>query len=101
LITREFLKKKALQSNCKFKIAAFGFNSKGECVCSASNLSRFLRKGGGVHAEMRIFRQAKRKGIVKILLCRFSNTGSFTKIDPCECCSKIAKKLGIKIETLV
>lgn len=100
-MTLDVFRKKALQSNCKFKIAAFGFNAKGECVCSAFNISRFLRKGGGIHAEMRIFKKARRKGVVKILICRYSQNGKFVKIDPCECCAKIAKKLGIKIETMV
>ena len=102
-ISRELTKKmirKAKQSICKFRVSAAGFNSSGECVASAVNRPRFSHKGGGIHAEQELFVIARRKGIVKILICRIGTGGAFVPIDPCERCSKIAEKLGIKIETI-
>ena len=91
---------KALQSYCKFRVAALGFNRDGQCVASATNRSRFSHKGGGIHAEERLFFIARRKGIVKILICRIGSGGNLLPIDPCSRCSKIAEKLNIKIETI-
>jgi pyrimidine deaminase RibD-like protein len=88
---------KALQSQCAFKISALGFNKRGELVSVATNVSRFSRKGGGIHAEVVIMRQAKRKGIATILICRVNPSGDMLPIEPCENCSKLAKKLGIRI----
>jgi deoxycytidylate deaminase len=81
-------------------ISALGFNKKNECVASATNKSRFCRKGGGVHAEDQIMIQAKRKGITSILVCRINKGGNFLPIDPCEKCQALAKKLGITIKTI-
>lgn len=91
---------KALQSPCKFKISALGFNRKGELVMSVTNSFRFPRKGGGIHAEARIMEQAKRKGIKTILICRVGLGGELLPIEPCEHCSKIAEKLNIRIVSL-
>ena len=93
--------KKASQSICKFRVAALGFNSEGVCVASASNRSRFSHKGGGWHAEESLFVIARRKGIVKILICRIGTGSNLRPIDPCERCSKIAEKMGIRIETIM
>lgn len=92
--------KKALQSNCKFRVAAFGFNRKGEMVISKTNVKRFSRKGGGIHAEQRIFSQARRYGILTILICRVGKGGKLRPINPCISCTNIANKLGITIRTV-
>ena len=95
------LKKKATQSTAHHKIAAFGFNSAGECVCKSTNKPSEKPEVGS-HAEERIFKHAKRLGIKRILICRIGFTGFNTlrPIDPCEKCQKIANKLGIKIESV-
>ena len=90
-------KNKARQSPCKYKIAALGFNRRGELVSSATNSLRFSRKGGGVHAEVQVMRNAKQKGIKTILICRVNPNGLILPIEPCEHCAKLAEKLGIKI----
>lgn len=92
--------KKAEQSICKFRVSALGFNRNGDCVASATNRPRFSCKGGGIHAEECLFFVARRKGIVKILICRIGCGRNLLPIDPCNRCSKIANKLGIKIETI-
>ena len=97
---KERMIRKAKQSICKFRLCAFGFNRDGICVATATNSPRFSHKGGGLHAEEKIFFSAKSKGIVKILICRIGSGGTIRPIDPCERCSKIAEKLGIKIETI-
>jgi cytidine deaminase len=92
--------KKASKSICKFQIAALGFNGRGELVLIKTNRPRFCRYGGGLHAEMAIMNKARRYGIVRILICRVGKSGLLRPIEPCACCSKIAEKLGIKIETI-
>ena len=91
------LRKKALQSECIYKIAALGFNKKGECVASSVNKPFINKRGGGLHAEEQLFKVATRKGIVKILICRVGRGGKLRPIEPCASCSKTAKKLGIRI----
>lgn len=96
----EKMRKKASQSASKFRIAAFGFNHKGECVAKARNIFRFDRKGGGIHAEMKIMQDAMRKRIRTIVICRVGKRGDFLPIDPCPTCQRKADELGIKILSL-
>jgi cytidine deaminase len=93
----KMIQKKAMQSNSKFRIAAFGFNKKGECVLKSRNGFRFNRKGGGIHAEMKIMQEANKKGIKTILICRVGRSGELRPIEPCETCQKKANELDIKI----
>ncbi|RLD68821.1 MAG: hypothetical protein DRI98_11355 [Bacteroidetes bacterium] len=97
----EKLVRKASQSNCQSRIAAIGFNKKGDCVAIGYNKKRFLRKGGGVHAEIEIFKVARKRGVVKILICRIGKGKELRPIEPCSNCKKIALKLNIKIETIL
>jgi len=91
---------KASQSKCNAKIAALGFNSRGQCVAKSFNQKRFLRKGGGLHAEMILMRESRRKGIVTILICRVGKSGDLLPVDPCLTCAQKAEELGIKIFTV-
>lgn len=93
--------KKALQSSCKFRVSAIGFNKKMECVAKATNISRFPWKSGGMHAERRLMNMAKRKGIKSILICRVGKSGNLRPIDPCPTCAQKAKELNIKLIKLV
>lgn len=93
-------RKKAAQSICKFYVAAIGFNKSGIPIMARSNRPRFSKYGGGYHAERLIMEQAKQKGITSIVICRIGRSGKLRPIEPCENCSKIAKKLGIRLETI-
>lgn len=94
------IRKKAAQSSCKFRVAAYGFNRRGELVSKSANLPRFDRKGGGIHAEMRVMQEARQKGIATILICRIDRSGNFSPIKPCIACQKKADELGIKIHSI-
>lgn len=90
--------KKARQSICRNKVAAIGLNWNGDVVSKKFNRPRFSRKGGGFHAEMEVMKEAKRKGVVAIIICRISGeNGNFLPIDPCPTCQAKANELGIKI----
>ncbi|MFW5804284.1 MAG: hypothetical protein ACOCWG_03525 [bacterium] len=88
--------KKAKQSFCRYKISAIGFNAKGEILGRATNIVRFVKKGGGIHAEIKLIRQYK-NNLKTILICRVNNTGELLPIEPCENCLKVANKYNIKI----
>lgn len=95
------IRKKAKQSTCRFKVAAFGLNRNGDIVSKHTNYPRFYRKGGGIHAEMAVMREARKKGVVSILLCRVGQgQGELRPIDPCPTCQKKADELGIKIYSI-
>jgi hypothetical protein len=96
----EIARKKAVQSICRTKISAIGFNSNGDIVEKAFNKSRFSRPGGGIHAEMQILQAAKKKGITSILICRVNRSGNLLPVDPCETCQEKADELGVKIYTV-
>jgi cytidine deaminase len=96
----EIGKQKCLQSICKFRVSAIGLNKDGQIVARAMNIPRFRHKGGGIHAEMQLFKLAKQKGIKTILICRTSKRGKISPINPCPACKKIAEKLNIKIVSL-
>jgi cytidine deaminase len=92
--------KKASRSHCAYKICAIGLNKKGEVVSKTTNIHRFSRKGGGVHAEMRIMSAARKKGVKTILIARVGKSGIQLPIHPCRVCADKAKDLGIKIISL-
>jgi cytidine deaminase len=91
--------KKALISNCRYKISALGFNYKGDMIYSSFNKKRFPRIGGGIHAEMAVM--AKYGRLIKtILICRVNKSGNLLPIHPCKICKTKAEELGIKILTI-
>lgn len=87
---------KAKQSKCDFKISAIGFNKKGELIGSSFNVSRIPKKGGGIHAEMKLMARY-REHLKTILICRTNQSGDLLPIDPCDACARKAQELGIKI----
>ena len=94
------LKKKAKQSISKFKISAFGLNSKNEVVVKTTNSPKLNKYGGGKHAEEKIFEVALSKNVKTIILCRIGLKGNLLPIHPCNSCKRTADKLGIKIISL-
>lgn len=96
---KERLVKKAMQSHCNYKVAAFGFNKKGELIYQSVNKHRFTRKGGGIHAEMEVMLKAG-PGLKTIIICRTNRSGDLLPIDPCPTCAGKADELGIKIKTV-
>jgi cytidine deaminase len=94
----KIIQKKALDSNCRYKIAALGFNKRMELVCKSFNKKRFYRKGGGIHAEMAVMKSSK--SIRTIIICRINQSGNFLPIEPCSICREKARELGIKILTV-
>ena len=92
--------KKAKQSNCRFKISAFGYNKKGELIGTATNKQRFVRKGGGEHAEKLLMQQFHPKSLKTIIICRIGNGGAILPIHPCPTCARMAAEHNVKIVTV-
>ena len=91
--------KKAQQSICIFKVSAIAFNNKGELLGKSCCTPRFYRRGGGVHAEMKLMKQYG-NNIKTIIICRVGKDGGLLPIDPCPTCARKATELGIKIITV-
>lgn len=91
--------KKALQSECIFKISALGFNKKNEFLGMTCNQKRFQGKGRGLHAEEQLI---KRYGasIKTIIICRSNPSGAICPIEPCVKCKALADKYNIRIISL-
>lgn len=87
---------KALQSSCTYKVSAIGLNKKGEVTYKAFNKSRFMKFGGGIHAEMEVMLKGG-PGIRTIIICRVGNSGDILPIHPCTVCKTKANELGIRI----
>ena len=95
----QMAKKKAKQSDCRYKIRALAFNKKGDLIYKTTNVHRLSKKGGGIHAEMRAM--AKYGELIKtLIICRVNNSGHILPIDPCIACARKAEELGIKIKTI-
>jgi len=93
------LRKKARTSVCRFAIAAIGLDYRGRVIGSRTNRPRFVRKGGGVHAEMSLMLSAP-KSLRTIVIVRVNRKGELMPIDPCPACARKAAELGIQIRTL-
>lgn len=90
--------KKASDSKCKYKVAAIGFDARGNFLAVTTNRPRFSRVGGSVHAEMRLMHKyANRlKTIFIFRLCR----NDIKRMDPCDACTSKADELNINITTI-
>jgi hypothetical protein len=87
----------AKRSPCQYKVAAFGFDRKGNCIGFATNLSRFAKVGGSIHAEINLLRKVDISKLRYVLVVRSSDTGLPSRIEVCPSCKKVLNKLGIKI----
>ena len=100
------LKEKASKSDCTYRVAAIGFDKKGNILGHAVNKhSKWNvlekedgvgRSGTAIHAERRLMERYQ--GVIKtILICRVGKRGALRPIDACPTCQKVADKLGVKI----
>lgn len=81
---------------CRFKVVAIGLNDRGVIIGMARNSPRFIRRGGGDHAELKLMRKSP-KSLRRILILRVSNVGKLLPIQACKVCQRKADELGIKI----
>jgi len=95
----ETIKKKATQSYCRFKVAAIGFDERGEILATAVNRPRLDKFGGGSHAEMVVLQKAGRR-VKSMIICRVGNSGELLPIHCCPSCKKVLEKMKIKVSTI-
>lgn len=82
-----------------YKIAAMAFTKKGNFIDIKYNKHQTYmakRRGGGLHAEQDLIHRYGNK-IDTIYILRVGGGGNVLPIHPCEICSEIARKRGIKI----
>jgi cytidine deaminase len=97
--------KKAKQSPSQYRIACVAMNKKGEVIGYTTN--KFRKDeinpviGSGLHAEAFAMARYYPLGIKTLLIMRIGLSGDILPIDPCEDCQKMAKKLGVKIESVM
>ena len=91
--------RKAITSNCKYKVGCIGLDKKGDVVAYSYNRPRFKHEGGSIHAEMDLM--ARYGQVIKtIIICRVTKTGIIKPIHPCKTCQDKADELGIKIVSI-
>jgi len=95
---KKVLIKKAMQSDCRYKIAAVAINKREEIISYACNQHRFMKHGGGIHAEQILI--SRHPSVRTIIICRINKKGKLIPIHPCKKCLKIAHKKRIKIISL-
>ena len=91
--------KARINRGMKYRVIAIAFTKKGNYLGISMNgyrLGLSNSKGSGEHAEMKLIKQFGKK-IDKIFIMRFGKSMSVLPIHPCDNCSNVAKKLGIKI----
>jgi ssDNA-binding Zn-finger/Zn-ribbon topoisomerase 1 len=92
----ERLRKKAHKSECAAKVAALGVDYRGNIIGCISNAPYVSRKGGGLHAEIRLIRRCP-KSLARIYIFRVSTNGNPRPIHPCANCAHEAAKRNIRI----
>lgn len=102
LVPRMKKKLKPKNDNMKYRIAALAFTKSGNYIDIRYNGFReglSNRKGAGLHAEQDLIHRYGNI-IDTIYILRVGKSGDYLPIHPCETCSSIAKKRGIKIVCL-
>jgi len=90
----DYLKRKALKSLCKHKVAAIGVDDSGRIVNCKFNKPRFSRKGGSIHAELECIKDLR---VRSVIICRVNKSGKILPLHPCKTCEQVLQKLRIKI----
>lgn len=99
LVVRSINKGKKLNKDLSHRVLAIGFNDKNDMIGIKTNgFGLSNSRGSGKHAERELIKRYGKK-ISKIVILRIGRAGAILPIDPCETCSKVANKLGIKIES--
>src|SRR4051794_17344753 len=79
----------------RYRVVAVGFDHRGRIIGLATNRPRLLHRGW--HAEETLIYRSPRS-LCRVLIARLNNRGEFLPIDPCEVCSRLAQKRGVRIE---
>jgi len=87
----------ALKSPCRFRVVAVGLDHRNRLIDICTNTPRLPSRG--FHAEERLIHRNPRS-LVSILILRVGVAGDLLPIDPCEKCSRMAGKRGIKIQKI-
>ena len=99
------LQKKAAQSPSQYRIACVALNKKGEVLGYTTNKFRKDRIrpliGSGLHAEAYSMARYYPLGLRTLVIMRIGLSGNILPIDPCEDCQKMAKKLGVTIQSVM
>lgn len=88
----------AMRSDCVYRVAAIGLNSRGIIIGISTNTHRLVNRGW--HAEERLMHRSP-KSLSSILILRVGATGNILPIDPCKHCAKLASKRGISIRRAI
>jgi len=96
---RTRLYKTALRSPCRYRIAAIALDERGNAIATATNVPRYPKHGGGIHAEMRALAKCKGRKVSEIWIIRIGNAGDERPIRACKRCEAVAAKHGIRIRS--
>lgn len=106
--TVNLLKKKAIKSDCTYKVSAVAFDKKGDVLGHTRNTHSKWdvlekdgngRSGTAIHAERRLMERYG-ENIKTIMIARVGHSGELRPIHPCKSCKKVAEKLGIRIVSI-
>lgn len=86
------------QFPCRYRVIAAGIDHKDRIISIATNLPYLPSRGR--HAEERVIHQCPRNLLSRILLIRVNARGEKLPIHPCPNCQRLARKRGIKIESI-
>lgn len=92
------LLRKAADVPCRYAVVAVGIDYRGRVISISSNRQRFMRRGGGIHAEQAIIHSSPRS-LRRIVIARVRR-GKLLPIEPCEKCKRMAGKFGVSIEAV-
>lgn len=93
------IKKMSIYRGLSYRVIAAAYTKHGNLLGTEMNgwrEMRTVRRGMGKHAEQALIKKFGRK-IDTIYILRVGNSGDVLPIHPCESCSRIANKRGIKI----
>lgn len=90
--------KAAMRVEIRYRVVAAGVDNRNRIIGIATNRPRLQSRS--YHAEEILMSRSPRS-LVRILLARVNNRGELMPIDPCEVCSRLAKKRNVTIERLL
>lgn len=100
------VRRKAEKAPCNYRVVAVGIDARGRVIGISTNIFRDELKARDAnkwrithHAEERLIHSCP-KSLRTIYIARFGRKGIARPIDPCEHCSKLAKKRGVVIKRM-
>lgn len=91
--------RKASSSSCRYKVAAVGFDKRGNLLGILTSVPHLHKAGGSIHAEVRAIQALNGLKTITLVRVTGASNNALKPIHPCPNCQDYAKRHNVTINT--